>query len=66
MSTAKTTLHPAYEISTLRSRVQDQLCQSTLEPEKVPRLLGYGKKSLQNTMRLDDPISKEPLGSEAE
>ena len=43
--------------------MQDQLCQSTLEPEKVPRLQGYGKKCLQNTMRLDDPIrtSQFPL-----
>ena len=28
----------------------------TLEPEKAPRMLVYGKKCLQNTMRLDDPI----------
>ena len=30
----------------------------TLELEKVQRMLVYGKKCLQNTMRLDDPISK--------
>lgn len=62
MSTAKTTLQPAYELSDLRSRVQDQLCKPTLEPEKVPRLLDYEKKCLQTTIRLDDPIRFWAIG----
>ena len=37
--------------------MQNQLRQtSTLEPEQVPRSLGYEKRGLQNTVRLDDPI----------
>mgnify|MGYP006908645262 CR=1 FL=1 len=35
----------------------------TLEPEKAPRMLVYGKKCLQNTMRLDDPISNDQEGN---
>ena len=56
MSTAKTTLHPANELSNLRVRMQNQLRQTTtLEPEQAQRSLGYEKRGLQNTVQLDDP-----------